>query len=234
MGKLQDRIDEKKLEQLRNASIPSPIHAVNYVEFKNSRYYRLYGLLLAPYALAKGAKPVWVGLHEANIIGEEKEDEIVVLEYPSHNTLIDIFTSRYYEHINGLREKGVKKLGFSICIPRGEKRKIGGGQHLVVRFNNKKVEGNNILEKFERTAKKYCRIKYLAHEKGFLNIFKKSETTDPLEVFFKNIAILSNDMTAKEVISKFKEDMGNVGIRMTMQRFRTLGIYESMPWSQMH
>jgi uncharacterized protein (DUF1330 family) len=104
--KMQNRIDNKKLEDLRKASIPSPIHAINYVQLRSLRYYYLYGLLLVPYAIPKGARPIWVGSHTDNILGEENDDEIVILEYPNHNTLLDIFTSKYYESINGLREKG--------------------------------------------------------------------------------------------------------------------------------
>ena len=93
--KMQNRIDHKKLAELRKASIPFPIHAINYIQLRNSRYYRLYGLLLVPYAIPKGVRPVWVGLHEDNILGKENDDEIVILEYPNHDTLIDIFISKY-------------------------------------------------------------------------------------------------------------------------------------------
>jgi len=69
----------------------------------------LYGLLLVPYAIPKGARPIWVGSHTDNILGEENDDGIVILEYPNHDTLLDIFTSKYYESINGLREKWVRR-----------------------------------------------------------------------------------------------------------------------------
>lgn len=115
MKGLNRRIDRNKLENLRNAQLPEPIHAINYIEFKNARYNRLYGLLLAPYALPKGAKPTGVGLKTEDFVGKSLENEIVIMEYPNHNVLIDIFTSKFYDMINGLRERGIKGLGFAMC-----------------------------------------------------------------------------------------------------------------------
>jgi hypothetical protein len=231
---MQNRIDHTKLTKLRKASIPSPIHAINYVQLRNSRYYHLYGLLLLPYAILRGVRPVWVGSHNENMLGVENDDEIVILEYPNHNTLLDIFTSYYYESINGLREKGVKKLGFAICEQHSGVKKIGKGTHFVVRFNHGSVDKREILQLFDHIATKHCQIEYLANETGTLDIFKDVQATDPLAVNFKNIGILSNRMEDSGMISEFDTMMRKNGFAMTMQRFRTLGIGESLPWSKQH
>lgn len=231
---MQNRIDHKKLEELRSAPIPSPIHAVNYVALRNLRYYRLYGLLLVPYAIPKGARPVWVGVHEDNLVGEAHDDEIVILEYPNHRVLLDIFTSPYYEAINGLRERGVRTLGFAICQQHGGVKKIGKGTHCVVRFNHRCDDAQEIRQLFGDIAETYGTIEYLAHETGTLDIFNDHEATDPVAVHFKHLGILSHEMTDAGRRSAFEATMRARGFEMTMQRFRTLGITESMPWATPH
>ena len=152
---LNSRIDRNKLEDLRNAPLPEPIHAINYVEFRNVRYYRLYALFLAPYALPKGAKPIWVGLKTEDFVGKSVENEIVILEYPNHKVLIDIFMSKFYEMINGLRERGLKRLGFALCRKERGAKKIGKGNHIIIRFNRENASRKIALRDFEKITKKY-------------------------------------------------------------------------------
>jgi uncharacterized protein (DUF1330 family) len=232
---LNRRIDRNKLENLRNAPLPEPIHAVNYIEFQNARYYRLYGLLLAPYALPKGAKPIWVGLKTEDFVGKSVENEIVILEYPNHNVLIDIFTSKFYNMINGLRERGIKRLGFAMCKKERGAKKIGKGNHMIIRFNRKNASRGITLRDFDRITKKYFEIEYVASEYGFLDIFKEVEETDPREVEFKNISIVSGNINnIEESMEQYQMDMKNGHYDISIQQFRSLGVAESMPWSKVH
>jgi hypothetical protein len=59
---MKDRLDESKLGEFEQLPLPSPVHALNLVEFRDERSYRLYGLLLLPLALARGVAPVWAGV----------------------------------------------------------------------------------------------------------------------------------------------------------------------------
>ena len=235
MKGLNRRIDRNKLEVLRSAPLPEPIHAINYIEFQNARYYRLYGLLLAPYALPKGAKPIWVGLKTEDFVGKSVENEIVILEYPNHNVLIDIFTSKFYEMINGLRERGIKRLGFALCKKERGAEKIGKGNHMIIRFNRRNASREIALHDFENITKKYFAIEYIASEYGFLNIFKEVEETDPREVKFKNISIVSGNINnIEESIEQYQVEMKNGHYDISIQQFRSLGVAESMPWSKLH
>ncbi|MFH1425838.1 MAG: hypothetical protein ABIG66_00180 [Candidatus Kerfeldbacteria bacterium] len=235
MEKLRDRIDENKLKQLRDSSFPKPIHAINFVEFKNSRYYSIYGLLFAPFAIFKNVRPIWVGLHESTITGESYADEIVIAQYPSRNILIDMFTGSFYEKINGLREKGVKKLGFSIC-KKEFGNKIKKKKLLVLQFNHRHADTKAALDLFEKSAGKYCTVEYLAHEYGWLDIFKKTTDTDPVEVSAKNIALLSGDFgSINEWSPELRQDLEQNGFEIvSMQLFRTAGTWELMPWAKKH
>ena len=235
MKGLNRRIDRNKLANLRNAQLPEPIHAINYVEFRNTRYYRLYGLLLAPYALPKGAKPIWVGLKTEDFVGKSAENEIVILEYPNHNVLIDIFTSTFYEMINGLRERGVKRLGFAMCKKERGAEKIGKGNHIIIRFNRKNASREIALRDFDKITKKYFEIEYVASEYGFLDIFKELEETDPREVEFKNISIVSGNINnIEESMEQYQMEMMNGHYDISIQQFRSLGVVESMPWSKVY
>jgi uncharacterized protein (DUF1330 family) len=93
---LQDRFDERAVAELLDLALPSPIHALNLVHFRDKRSYRLYGLLLSPYAMLKCAKPLWAGVLERAVMGDEPADEIVVVSYPDVKALLDIMDSRYY------------------------------------------------------------------------------------------------------------------------------------------
>ena len=233
MRQLNDRIDKDKLKKLRSASMSSPIHAINFVTFRNARIYRLYGLLLVPYALPKGARPIWAGVHTKDLVGESNEDEIVIVQYPNHNVLIDIFTSTYYERINGIRERGVKELGFSICRKQIGNNKISKGNHFIIRFNKNNNPSEEVLNDFQEITNKYFDIAYLATEQGLMDIFKDVQETDPKEVQFKNIAIVTpnSEKTDKSVVD-YETELKNHGYQIIVQQFRTLGIMESMPWAK--
>jgi hypothetical protein len=188
--------------------------------------------LLAPYAIAKGAKPIWVGLNKEKNSDVFNYHEIVIARYPNLNTLIDIFTGKYYESINWLRERGVKKLGFSVCESRFGDRSPGKRDHLVVCFNHECKENKEVEELFISETENICKIQYIAREVCNLDIFMEYKNTDPIEMKYKNIGILSNEIFKNGAKDEFNERMIKRGFKSISRKFRYLKISESMPWSK--
>ena len=80
---MRDRLDRARLPEFLATPLPSPVHALNLVRFRDARSYRLYGLLLAPFALLHGARPLWAGVRTETLAGEDPPDELVIVSYPN-------------------------------------------------------------------------------------------------------------------------------------------------------
>ena len=52
---LKGRISDVTAAEFSRLALPAPIHALNLVNLRDKRSYRLYGLLLTPLAIALGA-----------------------------------------------------------------------------------------------------------------------------------------------------------------------------------
>lgn len=114
-------------------------------------------------------------------------------------------------------------------------KKIGKGNHMRIRFNRKNTSREIAIHAFENITKKYFEVEYVASEYGFLNIFKDVEETDPRELEFKNISIVSGTMNnIEESIEQYQMEMKNGHYDISIQQVRSLGVADSMPWSKVH
>lgn len=187
-------------------------------------------MLLAPYAILKGARPVWAALGQETFLGSEGYDEIVIIEYPSHHTLLDILTGRYYEGINGLRERGIRGLGFSISEQLGvdpvdpsNGPSLGKGSHLVVRLGGSEV-GQEVFDSVARLARAFGEPEYVAREVGRLDIFSDPSPTDPAAVELPNILVFPDTMPESETVEAVETLSEQAEVELAVQRFRTLGL----------
>jgi hypothetical protein len=191
-------------------------------------------MLLAPYAILKGARPVWVALGQETLLGSGGYDEIVIIEYPSHHTLLDIFTGRYYEGINGLRERGVRSLGFSIAEQLGvdpvdlsHGPSLDKGSHLVVRFGGAEVD-EEVFDSVAKQAQALGEPEYVAREIGRLDIFSDPSPTDPATVELPNILVFPDTMPDSETVEAVDVLSQQANVELAVQRFRTLGLAEAL------
>jgi uncharacterized protein (DUF1330 family) len=189
------RIDKEAVRDLKSQSLPVPIDALNLVDLAGDTSYRWYGLLLSPLVLALGGRPVWVGVHQRSLIGEKQADEIVIVRYPSHRTLLNIMDSPYYRLVNRFREKGVRHFQFSITHRHaGEKKMKRSGLRLVAHFNGKTVSGEEIFTEVKSILERGPgQLLYASREVAPLDIFHSLEPTDPNPAKYKETAIFSID-----------------------------------------
>jgi len=231
------RINQEALNQLRRRNLPKPVDALNLVHFADEISYRWYGLLLAPLVLALGGRPVWVGLYEMSLFGDKPADEIVIIRYPNHRTLLKVISSRYYSLVNGLREKGVRHMEFSLTERQTESElSREKGFCLLVHFNNPGDSEYSSLPEVQKVLEplSMC-LKYASRETATLSIFHSLESTDPNPSTYKNTAIFSfpepvspDNILNDDVISNLKA----VTKDLSLQIYRPLRYLEAMPWAK--
>jgi hypothetical protein len=229
---LKDRFDEKAVAGLVGLPLPSPIHALNLVHFRDKRSYRLYGLLLSFYALFRGARPLWAGVLEKAILGDEPADEIVVVSYPSVRALLGIMGGHYYSWVNRYRVKGVRRLGFGITAPvRGSLSLFGRGSYIVVQCNADGVEDEGAPDRIAELARPDFELKYASRVKAELSVFRDLEPGDPEPLRYRQMALLVP--RARRVEGKQAEDIAD-GVRrvfgdVAVHQYRAIDILEALP-----
>jgi len=231
------RIDKDAVRNLKNRPLPAPIDALNLVDLSSEASYRWYGLLLSPLVLLLGGWPVWAGVHQRSLLGEKQADEIVIVRYPSHRTLLNIMNSPYYRLVNRIRERGVSYLRFSITYRHaGEKTMERRGLYLVAHFNDKSDTGNETFNKV-RTILEHepVRLLYASREVAPLDIFRSLEPTDPNPVEYRETAIFSIDdveSAAAQVDENVQHALEAATDGISIQIYRGLGTLEALPWAK--
>jgi uncharacterized protein (DUF1330 family) len=229
------RIDKDAVRNLKNRPLPAPIDALNLVDLSGEASYRWYGLLLSPLVLLLGGWPVWAGVHQRSLLGEKQADEIVIVRYPSHRTLLNIMNSPYYRLVNRLRERGVSYLRFSMTHRyAGEKRMERRGLYLVAHFNGKSDTGDEAFNEVKTILERgSVRLIYASREVVPLDIFRSLEPTDLNPVEYRETAIFSMDDMASvvaQVDAKAQRALQAATDGISLQVYRGLGTLEAMPW----
>ena len=231
------RIDKDAVRALKSRPLPAPIDALNLVDLGEDTSYRWYGLLLSPLVVLLGGRPVWVGVHQRSLLGEKQADEIVIVRYPNHRTLLDIMNSPYYRLVNRFRERGVRYFRFSITHRHAGEKKMGRrGLRLVAHFNSKSdtaekafAEVRTILERGP------ARLLYASREVAPLDIFRSLQPTDPNPVKYRETAIFSiEDMesAAAHVDETAQHALEAATDGVSLQIYRGLGTLEALPWAK--
>lgn len=231
------RIDREAVRRLKCQPLPDPIDALNLVDLADDTSYRWYGLLLVPLVVALGGRPVWAGVHHSSLYGHKQADEMVIVRYPGHRTLLDIMNSRYYRLVNRLRERGVCRFQFSITYRHaGEKKMKRSGLRLVAHFNGKNDTEDKTFAKVASILEHGAiRLVYASREVAPLDIFHSLEPTDPNPVKYKETAIFSID-DVEAVVAHLDETarnaLGAATDGVSLQVYRGLGTLEAMPWAR--
>ena len=226
------RIDKDAVHNLKKRTLPAPIDALNLVDLADKASYRWYGLLLSPLVLLLGGRPVWVGVHQRSLLGEKQADEIVIVRYPNHHTLLDIMNSTYYRFVNRFRERGVRYFQFSITYRHaGEKEMKRSGLRLVAHFNNKSDTGDETFNEVKTTLERGpARLIYASREVTPMDIFRPLEATDPNPVEYRETAIFSiEDM---ESVVAYVDETAQQALEaatdgISVQIYRGLGTLEA-------
>ena len=231
------RIDKDAVRNLKAQPLAAPIDALNLVDLSDEASYRWYGLLLSPLVLLLGGWPVWAGIHQRSLLGEKQADEIVIVRYPSHHTLLNIMNSPYYRLMNRLRERGVSYLRFSITHRyAGDKRMERRGLYLVAHFNGKNDTSEKAFDEVRTILEhRSVRLIYASREVAPLNVFRSLEPTDPNPVEYRETAIFSIEdvePAAIQLDETARHALQTATDGISIQIYRGLGTMEALPWTK--
>jgi uncharacterized protein (DUF1330 family) len=234
---LRERIDYAAMQALIDQDVTGPIDALNLVDFADERSYRWYGLMLGPVMLLRGARPVWVGVHHRALLGDKQGDEIVIVRYPSHRSVLRIMTTRYYSVLNRIRERGVRRLGFSLTTAYlGIGAIKRGGFNLVVQFNASADAGHSAVAGIRSILESDAvRLVYASRETMPLDAFRHLEPSDPNPTRFKEMAIFSfvdEHAVMESVDGQTRRELEKTAGELSLQVYRGPTIWEAMPWAR--
>jgi uncharacterized protein (DUF1330 family) len=116
---------------LLEAPDDGPVVMLNLLKFRQrasdgrssgGESYRKYGDAAVEMIEARGGKVIWSGRAEQILIGDPTEDWDVVLlvQYPSRQTFVEMVSTPEYEQAHEHREAGLERTVVVACSPRTE------------------------------------------------------------------------------------------------------------------
>jgi uncharacterized protein (DUF1330 family) len=99
------------LEEFKAMDIRGPVQMVNLLKFKGGKglvSYAEYAAHIAGMLAEGGARIVYQAMHGVTLIGEETWDSIVVVEYPSCSTYLEMIESEVYQRVAHFRNDGLE------------------------------------------------------------------------------------------------------------------------------
>jgi hypothetical protein len=214
------------------------VDALHLVSFSGAaRRYRWYGLLISFAVLLRGGRPIFAGTCETSVVGKKTFDEIVIIRYPGLRTFTGILTGRYWSLLNRIREKGVRYFEFSFTRPFRESSVLWKkGCRLVILFNFREGTFGDTLDKITNILGKYPVIQLYASKKIADIPFKgMPRPLDPNPATYEGIVIFSVLGDTHEGFTLGEDVFASLNAHttgMTIQIYRSLSIWESMPWSK--
>jgi uncharacterized protein (DUF1330 family) len=123
------RPNRDQFVQLVHAPDEGPVVMLNLLKFKGKaddgattggQEYRKYGDAAVEMIEARGGKVIWSGRAEQVLIGDPSEDWDVVLlvQYPSRATFVEMVSTPEYEQAHEHRESGLERTVVVACSPR--------------------------------------------------------------------------------------------------------------------
>jgi uncharacterized protein (DUF1330 family) len=120
--------NREQFEQLAHAPDDGPVVMLNLLKFKTAASdgsgsgaaaYDRYGNAAVEMLEARGAKVLWVGRGEQILIGDPAEDwdQVLLVEYPSRKTFIEMVTTPEYDEAHKHRESGLDRTVIVACSP---------------------------------------------------------------------------------------------------------------------
>jgi uncharacterized protein (DUF1330 family) len=229
---MRDRLDRARLPVFLAASLPSPVHALNLVRFRDARSYRLYGLMLAPFALLHGARPLWAGVHVETLAGEDPPDELVIVSYPDAGSLVRIVDSPFYSWVNRWRERGTAELEFG--LPERLSGNISLGQTGVfaaVRFNAHEQELGPVFDNIGRLASPALELAYASTCRAGFPPLLGSAPGDPVPLIRNHTVLMfvKDPARADERLRALVSELEPAVHDLSVDLLRSTGIRESLP-----
>jgi uncharacterized protein (DUF1330 family) len=120
--------NREQFEQLAHAPDDGPVVMLNLLKFKASASdgsgsgaaaYGRYGNAAVAMLEARGAQVLWIGRGEQILIGDPAEDwdQVLLVEYPSRKTFIEMVTTPEYVEAHRHRESGLERTVVVACSP---------------------------------------------------------------------------------------------------------------------
>jgi hypothetical protein len=171
-----------------------------------------------------------------SLYGENTFDELVIVRYPGLRMFAGILTGRYYTLLNRLRENGVRYFEFSFTKPVRESGVLWkNGLRLAVQFNFEGGTFGTILDRITNVLGKNSVIQLYASRKiGVIPLTDTVGPSDPNPCQYEGLVVFSileeksEEFTLKEeVITDLKAATTNLSVDV----YRSLGMWEAMPWS---
>jgi uncharacterized protein (DUF1330 family) len=225
---LAARLDPTRVADLLALRLPKPIHALNLVHFRDLNSYRLYGLLLAPYAAARGARPLWAGVLDEPVLGSDPADEIVVVSYPDQHVFMDIVSSRYYSWVNRWRVKGVRRLRFGVTeLTAGNVSLRAGGHWLTAQSDDP-----DLSARIASLADPYLELCYSSVVRSALALFRTVEPGDPEPLAAPHFSLLLDRSAgaARERLRAVAGEIERVCAGSALHWYRAIGPAEALPY----
>ncbi len=108
--------DQQALNNMASGAPDEPVYMLNLLKYRETAQqgfgvdglsgeaaYREYGRRFAQLHPRFGREPVWMGLAENTIIGEEDWDVIILVRYPTRKQFVDMLNDPDYQAIAPIR-----------------------------------------------------------------------------------------------------------------------------------
>ncbi len=102
------------------APIIGPVVMLNLLKFKpetGAASYAQYAAGVAPLLTRHGARILYSGRVEHNLIGRDDWDAIAIVEYPSREAFLAMATSPDYQQVHVHRERGLERTALIATSP---------------------------------------------------------------------------------------------------------------------
>ena len=225
---LKDRISDVTAAEFSRLALPAPIHALNLVNFRDKRSYRLYGLLLTPLAIALGARPLWAAVLDERVRGADPADEIVIVGYPSAKALVDTVRTGYYSWVNRWRVRGVRRLEFALTErTAGSVSLRTNGRFLVVQH----AGSPGLRDRMVARAAPHLGLQYAAVVRAGFPALVGHAAGDPEPVRFRELLLLGPAAARGDGrgLKRVAADIGGLEGDMALHWYRTIGLLEALP-----
>lgn len=95
------------------AWLDEPIYAINWFRAKRPWAYELYGALAAKSVFGTGGKLLFKGTVAETLLGDAAgRDTLLVVNYPSAGSFLDLLSGRFFQLVSPLRMMAVRRFSF--------------------------------------------------------------------------------------------------------------------------
>lgn len=111
------------IQALMQSAEQGKVVMLNLLKFKpagGAASYQEYARRVTPILLRIGAKMIFAGPVTSTVIGDQSWDSIVLVEYPSRKTFVEMVTSAEYQAIHHFRDQALERSELHAISPTGD------------------------------------------------------------------------------------------------------------------